>query len=177
MELPDGVLLLEKRLFHDTRGYFSEIFGKNHQEVFDEIRFVQDNLSKSGRNVLRGLHWQIAPREQGKFVTCVQGEILDLVVDIRQSSSSFGRLFTIPLSEKDRRSIYVPPGFAHGFQSLLEDTIVMYKVTNFWSPDLERSLNLLDPNLKLQLPEKPILSEKDLAAPFLEQLSAMDLFE
>jgi dTDP-4-dehydrorhamnose 3,5-epimerase len=178
----DGLLLIHGDRFHDDRGFFSETY--NARRYLFEMgipAFVQDNLSQSKLNVFRGMHWQLNPHAQGKLVTCLVGSITDFVVDIRKSSSTFGKMITIPLSEKELTSVWVPPGFAHGFLSTSEGAVVHYKVTEFWAPASEASLSLRPEELAVYTskPEKLILSEKDSDAPFLSELIASgdSLFE
>lgn len=158
-----GVLLIEPKVFGDARGYFLETYNeKAMAEIGIRERFVQDNHSLSARNVLRGLHYQVR-QPQGKLVRVAVGEILDVVVDLRKSSSTFGRWYGVHLSGENKRMIWAPPGFAHGFRVVSETAHVLYKTTDFYAPELERSLLWSDPALGIdwQLDGQPILSEKD----------------
>ena len=173
-----GVLVIEPRVFGDERGFFFESFN---QKAFQEatgldITFVQDNHSKSAKNVLRGLHYQLPPKAQGKLVRVVQGEVFDVAVDLRKSSKTFGQWVSIHLSAENKKQFWVPEGFAHGFVVLSETAEFLYKTTEYYSPEHERSLLWNDPTLGIEWPltgVAPILATKDDAAlPF----SAAELF-
>jgi dTDP-4-dehydrorhamnose 3,5-epimerase len=158
-----GVFALEPRVFGDERGFFFESY--NQQMMADagiEETFVQDNHSRSSRNVLRGLHYQIT-HPQGKLVRVAVGEIVDVAVDMRRSSKSFGRWEAVRLSGDNKRMLWIPPGFAHGFCVLSEEAHVLYKATDFYAPEYERTLAWNDPDLKInwQLNSEPIVSVKD----------------
>ena len=160
-----GVLLIEHRVFEDARGAFFESW--NEREFANsgiEARFVQENVSRSRRFVLRGLHYQIR-QTQGKLVRVLAGEIFDVVVDLRRSSAAFGRSCSVLLDAGDARSLWVPPGFAHGFLALADETRVQYKVTDFWSREAERTLLWNDAALGVRWPlpagVEPLLSAKD----------------
>jgi dTDP-4-dehydrorhamnose 3,5-epimerase len=173
-----GVLLIEPRLFTDNRGLFLETY---HAERYLArnigSRFVQDNLSFSGRGVLRGLHYQLG-KPQGKLVMALQGEVYDVAVDIRKGSPTFGRWVGAVLSSKDYRQIYIPEGFAHGFCVLSETASVLYKCTDFYAPAEERGLRWDDPRLAIDWPvPDPVLSEKDGVYPTLETIPSNDLPE
>lgn len=158
-----GVLLLEPRVFGDDRGFFLESYN---ERVFAELgireKFVQDNHSFSSRNVLRGLHYQIR-QPQGKLVRVITGEILDVVLDLRQSSTTFGKWESFRFSDDNKRMLWVPVGFAHGFRVLSETAHITYKTTDFYSPEHERTVAWNDPDLKIdwQLDGEPTLSGKD----------------
>lgn len=157
------MLVLEPRVFGDARGFFLESYN---QKVMAEIGinevFVQDNHSCSNRNVLRGLHYQVQ-RAQGKLVRVVSGEILDVAVDLRRNSPSFGRWDAVRLSGDNKRMVWVPAGFAHGFRVLVDNTHVLYKTTDFYLPEFEHTILWNDPDLKIdwQLQGEPIISDKD----------------
>ncbi|MBS1186812.1 MAG: rmlC [Burkholderiaceae bacterium] len=159
-----GVLLIEPDVYPDARGWFFESFNQRHfsDATGLDVRFVQDNISHSAKNVVRGLHYQIR-QPQGKLVTVLAGEIRDVVVDLRQSSRTFGHWFGVTLSAENRRQLWVPPGFAHGFAVTGESADVLYKVTDYWAPQHERCLRWNDPALGIdwQLPGAAILSDKD----------------
>lgn len=165
--IPD-VLVLEPRVFRDGRGHFFESFN---QRDFDaatstHVTFVQDNESRSGRNVLRGLHYQIrAP--QGKLVRVLRGTVFDVAVDLRRSSATFGRWTGVELSAENRRQLWIPPGFAHGFLVLSESADSLYKVTGYHAPQHERCIRWDDPTLAIAWPLQgaPVLSERDARAP------------
>ena len=158
-----GMLILEPRVFGDARGFFLESYN---QKVMAEIGinevFVQDNHSCSNHNVLRGLHYQVQ-RAQGKLVRVVSGEILDVAVDLRRNSPSFGRWDAVRLSGDNKRMVWVPAGFAHGFRVLADNTHVLYKTTDFYFPEFEHTILWNDPDLKIdwQLQGEPIISDKD----------------
>ncbi|HEX7636500.1 MAG TPA: dTDP-4-dehydrorhamnose 3,5-epimerase [Noviherbaspirillum sp.] len=163
--LPD-LLILEPEDRRDDRGFFYESFNQRRFETFigTPVNFVQDNHSKSARNVLRGLHYQIR-KAQGKLVRVIAGEIFDVAVDIRRSSPTFGRWFGTPLSAENRRQMWIPPGFAHGFIVTGESAEVIYKTTEYWAPEYERSILWNDKSLDIDWPfdGKPLLSPKDQA--------------
>ena len=159
------VLLLEPEIFKDERGFFYESFN---QEKFEKatgkkISFVQDNFSKSNKNTLRGLHYQVPPMSQGKLVTVLQGEIYDVVVDLRKSSETFGDFLCQELNAVSKQQLWIPEGFAHGFLVTSDFAEVMYKTTNFYHPDSERSILWSDPNLSINWPNHSdiLLSAKD----------------
>jgi len=158
-----GVFALEPRVFGDERGFFFESYN---QRIMAEVgiveRFVQDNHSCSSRNVLRGLHYQLK-HPQGKLVRVVEGEILDVAVDMRRSSVTFGRWEAVRLSGDNKRMLWIPAGFAHGFRVLSEKAHVLYKATDFYAPENERTLSWNDPQLKIdwELDGEPIVSAKD----------------
>ena len=163
--IPD-VLVLEPRVFGDDRGFFFESFNRNafRQATGLDLDFVQDNHSRSEKNVLRGLHYQLAPRAQGKLVRVVVGAVFDVVVDIRQDSPSFGRWVGETLSAENRKQMWIPPGFAHGFLTLTEAAEFLYKTTDYYAPDHERCIAWNDPGIGIEWPlwaEGPILSSKD----------------
>src|SRR5271170_8021622 len=158
-----GMFMLEPKVFGDERGFFFESYN---QQVMAEAgiaaSFVQDNHSCSSRNVLRGLHYQVR-HPQGKLVRVADGEILDVAVDLRRSSSTFGRWEAVRLSGENNRMLWIPPGFAHGFRVMSERAHVLYKATDFYAPEHERTLAWNDPQLKInwELNGEPIVSEKD----------------
>ena len=164
------VLILEPKVFGDARGFFFESFNARDfaQVTGLEVDFVQDNHSKSARGVLRGLHYQIQ-HPQGKLVRVVQGEVFDVAVDLRQSSSTFGKWVGVNLSADNKRQLWVPPGFAHGFVVLSESAEFLYKTTDYWYPEHERSLLWNDPVIGIDWPldAQPLLAAKDAAAALL----------
>jgi dTDP-4-dehydrorhamnose 3,5-epimerase len=168
--LPE-VLIIEPAVFGDTRGFFFESFNqKDFAQVTGlDVNFVQDNHSRSAKDVLRGLHYQVG-RPQGKLVRVVRGAVFDVAVDIRKSSVTFGRWIGIELTEDNNRQLWVPPGFAHGFYVLSESADFLYKTTDYYAPGLERSLAWNDPGLAIQWPMSgvlPVVSSKDMRAPAL----------
>ncbi|WP_416672410.1 dTDP-4-dehydrorhamnose 3,5-epimerase [Egbenema bharatensis] len=162
-EIPD-VLVIEPRVFGDDRGFFFESFNEKtfNEKTGANVRFVQDNHSRSAKNVLRGLHYQIE-QVQGKLVRVVAGAIFDIAVDIRKSSPTFGLWVSCELSAANKRQLWVPAGFAHGFVALEEGTEVLYKTTDYYAPAHERCILWNDPDLAIDwgLTEDPILSAKD----------------
>ena len=169
--IPD-VLILEPKVFGDARGFFFESFNARTFEQATGLKpeFVQDNHSKSAKNVLRGLHYQIQ-QPQGKLVRVVQGEVFDVAVDLRKSSKTFGQWVGEVLSAENKRQMWVPEGFAHGFVVLSETAEFLYKTTEYYSPEHERSLLWRDPELKIRWPiaTEPTLAAKDAAALTLSQ--------
>lgn len=158
-----GVLIVEPKVYGDDRGFFMESYSKQTMEQLGiSGPFVQDNHSRSSRNVLRGLHYQ-TQRPQGKLVRVVSGSVFDVAVDIRPKSEAFGRWFGIELTEENRRMLWIPPGLAHGFLVLSETADFLYKTTDYYAPQYERSILWSDPNVGIQWPLKgePKLSEKD----------------
>ena len=162
LRIPD-VISITPHLFNDERGYFFENFNHSRfkQDQID-LNFIQENFSKSKKNVIRGLHFQKNPKAQAKLVTAVSGEIFDVVVDLRKNSSTFGKWVGEILSEINHKSIYVPKGFAHGFCVLSEGATVMYKINQEYSPDHEQGIIWNDPDIAISWPiSEPIISEKD----------------
>ena len=162
--IPD-VLIIEPRVFGDERGFFFESFN---QQAFDEavgskVVFVQDNHSKSAKNVLRGLHYQVPPKAQGKLVRVVQGEVFDVAVDIRKDSKTYGQWVGELLSADNKKQLWIPAGLAHGFLTISETAEFLYKTTDYYAPELERAIRWDDPELAIQWPleGEPLLSGKD----------------
>ncbi|MBI4402672.1 MAG: dTDP-4-dehydrorhamnose 3,5-epimerase [Deltaproteobacteria bacterium] len=166
-----GVLVIEPKVFLDPRGFFLETWNsERYADLSIPRNFVQDNLSKSARGVLRGLHFQ-NPNPQGKLVYVIEGEIFDVAVDIRIGSPSYGKSESVILSGDNKKQFYVPPGLAHGFCVLSETVIVAYKVTDLYNPKAECSLMWNDPDLAIDWPiDHPILSSKDKEAPCLKDI-------
>ena len=158
----EDLLIIEPQLFKDERGFFYESYNKNNLDI--NIVFVQDNESKSYKGVVRGLHFQAPPFDQTKLVRCVSGNILDVAVDLRTNSKTYGKSFSIELSSENNKQLFVPKGFAHGFQVLSETAIVNYKVDNFYNPKSDSGIIWNDKDLSIDwnLDLKPILSKKDL---------------
>jgi dTDP-4-dehydrorhamnose 3,5-epimerase len=164
--LPD-VLLIEPKVFGDARGFFYESW--NQRALADaglDVEFVQDNHSRSSRGVLRGLHYQIV-HPQGKLVRATQGEVFDVAVDLRRGSATFGAHVAVVLSAENKRMVWIPPGFAHGFLVVSEVAEFLYKTTDYWRPEHERTLLWNDPALAIEWPLSgpPILAARDAAAP------------
>lgn len=160
----EGLLILEPQVFGDERGHFFESFNQSEFEkaVGLPINFVQDNQSLSNKNVVRGLHFQKPPFDQGKLVRVVRGAVLDVVVDIRRKSTTYGKYFSILLSEENKTQFWVPSGFAHGFATLEDQTIFQYKCTNYYQPSSEDCVIWNDETLKIDWQvQDPIISDKD----------------
>lgn len=158
-----GVFVLEPKVFGDERGFFFESYNKKTLEKIGlTTEFVQDNHSRSVRNVLRGLHYQIK-QPQGKLVRVIHGEVFDVVVDVQKSSKTFGRWIGHKLSAENKRVVWIPPGFAHGFLVLSEAAEFLYKTTDYWAPEYERCITWNDPDLAINWPLQggPTLSAKD----------------
>jgi len=174
--LPE-VLILTPKVFGDARGFFFESFNAHDFARCTglDVSFVQDNHSKSAKGVLRGLHYQIQ-HPQGKLVRVTQGEVFDVAVDLRRRSPNFGRWEGVVLSEHNKRQLWVPPGFAHGFVVLSESAEFLYKTTDYWFPEFERSLLWSDATVGIQWPvgEPPLLAAKDQAASTLAQAEVFD---
>jgi dTDP-4-dehydrorhamnose 3,5-epimerase len=174
-----GVVVFEPRVFRDQRGFFLESYN---ERVFAEFgvqeKFRQDNHSYSTRNVVRGLHYQIK-HAQGKLVRVVTGEILDVAVDVRRNSPNFGKWEAVTLSGENNRMIWIPPGFAHGFRVISESAHVLYKATDYYAPEYERTLAWNDPDVKIdwKLETEPIVSAKDQRGISLREVENFDLLE
>ena len=178
LEIPD-VILVEPVVFPDRRGFFMETYKRSEFEANGiPAAFVQDNLSRSVKGVLRGLHYQRPPKAQGKLVIVVQGCIFDVAVDLRQGSPTFGRWVGVELSSEEPRMLWVPEGFAHGFQALSEEALVLYKVTAEYAPELDAGVRWDDPDLAIPWPVKsPIISDKDAALPCLREITPEFVYE
>lgn len=172
----DGLLLVEPRVFADERGFFLESYKES--DFFENgmpYKFVQDNHSLSQKNVIRGLHYQLNPKAQGKLVRVIKGEVLDVAVDIRKSSPSFLKWIGITLSEENNNMLFIPPGFAHGFVSLTDDVHLVYKCTEEYDPNLDTGIRWDDPGIGIDWPvEDVIVSEKDKLLPYLKDASVFD---
>jgi len=169
-----GLWILEPKVFEDARGWFFESYN---EKVFEELgitaKFVQDNVSFSRKGVLRGLHYQLAPMSQGKLVRVSKGEVFDVAVDIRRDSATFGKWFGYRLSEQNKKMVWIPPGFAHGFLVLSDSAEFNYKVTNLYSPKHERTLRYDDPQVGIEWPALDVplcISEKDQRGQALKDL-------
>ena len=172
----DGVFIIKPRIFEDNRGFFYESWNQVlfNKIVGEEVKFQQDNHSLSNIGVLRGLHYQVGPKPQGKLVRCVSGSVFDVAVDITKSSPTFGEWTSIVLNGLNKLMIWIPVGFAHGFLSLEDNSEVLYKTSELWSRDIERSIIWNDKEININWPLKdinfsePRLSEKDSKAPILK---------
>ena len=176
----EGVGEIAPKRFQDPRGFFSETYNsKAMAQAGIGSAFVQDNHSYSAAaGVLRGLHYQLAPKAQGKLIRVVRGRILDVAVDIRRGSKTFGRWVSVEISAEKWNQVFVPPGFAHGFVTVEPDTEVIYKVTEFYSPEHDRSIRYDDPDIGIKWPmsgSKLQLSDKDRQAPFLRDAEVFEL--
>ncbi|MDE5572886.1 MAG: dTDP-4-dehydrorhamnose 3,5-epimerase [Muribaculaceae bacterium] len=172
----EGVVIIEPRIFKDARGYFFESYSKRE---FDEkvrpIDFVQDNESMSAYGVIRGLHFQRPPFAQSKLVRCVKGRVLDVAVDIRKGSSTYGKHVAVELSEDNHRQIFVPRGFAHGFAVLSDVAVFQYKCDNYYHPEADGGISIADESLGINWqidPAQAILSDKDLRHPLLKDFDS-----
>ena len=168
----EGLLVLQPNVFEDERGYFLESWNeKRFKDMGLDLDFVQDNLSLSHKGVLRGLHFQNPPFSQGKLVRVIKGRALDVAVDIRKDSLTYGEHFSIELSEENKTIFWLPAGFAHGFVALVDDTIFSYKCTNFYNRQSEETLLWCDEDLQIDWRIKsPIVSDKDKNAPYFSSL-------
>ena len=176
----DGVVIIEPRIFEDARGYFFESFS---QREFDEkvapilghkVTFVQDNESKSSYGVMRGLHFQRPPFTQSKLVRCVKGSVLDVAVDIRKDSPTYGQHVAVELTEDNHRQFFIPKGFAHGFAVLSETAVFQYKCDEFYHPEADGGISILDDSLGIdwRIKDKAILSDKDTKHPLLKDFDS-----
>jgi len=166
----DGLLTIKPKIFADPRGMFYEVYSENKYEEYGIPCFVQDNHSVSKKGVLRGLHYQVNPG-QGKLVRVTRGEVFDVAVDIRKQSPTYGKWWGLSLSETNNFQLYIPIGFAHGFCVLSESAEVLYKCSDYYSPENERGILWNDPDLAIDWPVKdPILSEKDAVSPLFSEL-------
>lgn len=172
----EGVVIIEPRVFKDSRGYFFESYNKS---VFDRevapIEFVQDNESCSSYGVMRGLHYQRPPHAQSKLVRCVRGRVLDVAVDIRKGSPTYGHHVAVELSEENKRQFFIPRGFAHGFAVLSDTAVFQYKCDNFYAPEADGGISIVDPSLGIDWhidPTHALLSEKDTLQPLLKDFES-----
>lgn len=173
----EGVVIIEPRIFNDARGYFFESFSeKDFCSKIRNVKFVQDNESKSQYGVVRGLHFQKPPYSQSKLVRVIRGAVLDVAVDIRKGSPTYGKYVAVELNENNHRQLFIPRGFAHGFSVLSEEVIFQYKCDNFYCPESEGAIAWDDPDLAIdwKIPEdKVILSDKDKKHPLLKDLNTL----
>lgn len=171
----EDLFIIEPNVFGDHRGYFMESFNaKDLKDITNNLDFVQDNQSLSSKGVLRGLHFQNPPFEQGKLVRVIKGAVNDVVVDIRKNSATYGKSFKIELSEENFKMVWIPPGFAHGFETLRDETIFAYKVTNYYNPESEGSIIWNDPSLNIEWETKnPLTSKKDNEGELFENFTSL----
>lgn len=173
----EGLLLLKPKVFTDSRGYFYESYSKRE---FDEavgypVEFVQDNQSKSSYGVVRGLHFQLPPFTQSKLVRCIKGTVLDVAVDLRKGSPTFGRHLAVELSEENKMQFFIPKGFAHGFSVLSPEAVFQYKCDNYYAPHADGGISLFDDSLGIDwsiAPADRILSDKDRKHPLLSEIES-----
>lgn len=174
----EGVYIIEPRVFEDARGYFFEAWKReDFERHVGRVDFLQDNESKSSRGVLRGLHYQKGELSQAKLVRVIKGRVLDVAVDIRRSSPTFGRHVMVELSEENKRQFFIPRGFAHGFLVLSDEAVFTYKVDNVYAPQAEAGIRWNDPQLGIRWPVDPaevLTSEKDLKQPLLRDAELFD---
>ncbi|MBO5405412.1 MAG: dTDP-4-dehydrorhamnose 3,5-epimerase [Paludibacteraceae bacterium] len=172
----EGVCIIEPKVFGDARGYFFESFSEREfQEKVGDIHFVQDNESMSKRGVMRGLHFQRPPYAQSKLVRCVKGKVIDVVVDIRKGSPTYGQHVAALLTEENHRQFFIPKGFAHGFAVLSESAVFQYKCDNFYHPEADGGISILDESLGIDwglAMEEALLSEKDTKHPKLAEFDS-----
>lgn len=177
-DIPD-VIVVEPKVFGDDRGYFMETYKK---KLFDEavgfgVKFVQDNESRSKKGVLRGLHYQLPPHAQSKLVRVIEGSVIDVAVDIRKGSPTFGKYVAVELSAENKRQLFVPRGFAHGFVVTSDSAVFAYKVDNYYSPECDRGIKFDDPAIGIEWPfgaEALLVSDKDAVQPLLADAELFD---
>lgn len=172
----EGVVIIEPRIFEDARGYFFESFSQREfEEKVGKVVFVQDNESKSTYGVMRGLHFQRPPFTQSKLVRCVKGAVLDVAVDLRKGSPTYGKHVAVELTEDNHRQFFIPQGFAHGFAVLSDEAVFQYKCDNFYAPQADGGISILDKSLGIdwKIPtDKAILSDKDTKHPLLKDFDS-----
>lgn len=173
----EGLIVIEPRVFGDSRGYFFESFSQREfEKEVGQVRFVQDNESKSSYGVVRGLHFQKPPHTQSKLVRVVKGRVLDVAVDLRRDSKTYGKYFSVELTEDNHLQLFIPKGFAHGFAVLSDEAVFQYKCDEFYAPESEGAIAWNDPDIGVdwQIPEdKVILSEKDKKHPAFKDLDVL----
>lgn len=172
----DGVVIIEPRIFRDARGYFFESYSKKEfEEKIGSVEFVQDNQSKSTKGVMRGLHFQSPPHAQAKLVRCVKGAVMDVAIDLRKDSPTYGRHISCLLTEENQRQMFIPRGFAHGYAVLSDEAIFQYKCDNHYCPAADGGISLLDDSLNIDWGmeiSEAILSEKDKKHPLLAEFTS-----
>jgi len=167
-----GILIIELDVFKDSRGYFAETFSlKRYNDLGINLNFVQDNISVSRKGTLRGLHYQVPPKAQAKLCHVLKGRVIDVAVDLRFGSPTFGQYLALELSEENHTQIFIPAGFAHGFTVLSDEAVFQYKCSEFYSKEYERAIRFDDPDLKIDWGiENPIVSDKDKEAKFFKEI-------
>lgn len=173
----EGLLVIEPKVFTDTRGYFMETYStKDFDTILQGIRFVQDNESMSSKGVIRGLHFQKGFKAQSKLIRVIKGKVLDVAVDIRKGSPTFGKYFSVELSEENKRMLFIPRGFAHGFAVLSDEAVFQYKCDNLYCPESEATIRWNDPEIGIDWEldgETVTTSPKDAAAPLLKDCEGL----
>ncbi|HAF29350.1 MAG TPA: dTDP-4-dehydrorhamnose 3,5-epimerase [Bacteroidales bacterium] len=167
-----GLFIIKPKIFEDSRGYFFESYNKNKLGILSDIDFIQDNQSKSVVGTIRGLHYQLEPYAQSKLIRVLEGRILDVVVDVREKSPTYGRHFSIELSCDNKHQLFVPKGFAHGFSVLSDTATVLYKTDQYYNPESERGINFNDPYLEIDWKvniDNAIVSSKDKVLPTFKE--------
>jgi len=174
----EGLLIIKPKVFGDERGYFFESYNEEtYRNAGIDFCFLQDNISKSKKGTIRGLHYQVGDKTQGKLCKVIYGKVLDVAVDIRFDSPTFGKYFSSELSEENHTQLWIPPGFAHGFSVLSEEAIFSYKCTALYSKEHERAILFNDSSLNINWKvDNPIVSEKDLKAPLLKDIQKDFIF-
>jgi dTDP-4-dehydrorhamnose 3,5-epimerase len=169
----EGLLVIKPKVFSDKRGYFFESFNQLQFEKNTLSFFpVQDNESKSSKGVIRGLHYQLKPHQQAKLVRVIEGKIFDVALDLRKDSQTFGKWYGIELDSEEKFQLFIPGGFAHGYSVISETAIIQYKVDNYYDMNLERGINIMDPELGISWPTgsaTPLISEKDIKSPYFSK--------
>lgn len=172
----EGVVILEPKVFQDPRGYFFESWSKRvFREKVADVEFVQENESSSAKGVIRGLHFQLPPHAQAKLVKCVVGKVIDVALDLRKDSPSYGQHVAVELSAENKREFFIPRGFAHGFSVLSDYAIFQYKCDNYYAPESEGGLSILDDSLGIEWginPHEAILSQKDMNHPLFKDFDS-----
>lgn len=168
----EGILIIQPNIYKDNRGYFSETFHElRYNEHGINLKFVQDNISVSKKGTLRGLHYQVPPKAQGKLCQVIKGSVIDVSVDLRSNSPTFGKYIKVELSEDNHNQLYIPQGFAHGFVVLSSEAIFHYKCSDFYSKEHERAIRYDDPDLNIDWEiTDPIVSDKDKQAKFFKEI-------
>ncbi|MCL4540089.1 MAG: dTDP-4-dehydrorhamnose 3,5-epimerase [Bacteroidetes bacterium] len=171
VDSPEGLIVITPYVFNDDRGFFMETFRSDaFEKVGIKEEFIQDNHSRSSKGVIRGIHFQVDPKEQSKLVRCIRGEVFDVAVDLRPKSDSFGKWYGIVLSEQNKKMLYIPRGFGHGFSTLSDDAEVVYKVDEYYSREDERGIVFNDPKLAIEWRvSNPVVSSKDRALPKFDE--------
>lgn len=167
-----GLIIIKPQIFEDSRGYFYESYNKNKLGILSDIEFIQDNQSKSVYGTIRGLHYQLEPYAQSKLIRVLDGKILDVVIDIREKSPTYGKHFSIELSANNKQQLFIPKGFAHGFSVLSDTATVLYKTDQYYNPESERGINFNDADLKIDWKidiDQAIVSSKDKVLPIFKE--------